>query len=57
MLSDLLKWLNGMENMDHELSNAVPDVFKRRLVKILCNFEVGSKISKNRVLGPFPCKL
>ena len=32
--------------MDHELSNAVPDVLKRLLVKILCYLEVGGKISK-----------
>ena len=31
--------------MDHELSNAVSNVFRRLLVKILCNFEVESKIT------------
>ena len=46
-LSDLLNLSSGMRRMDlNVLCNAVPNIFKWLLVKILCNSEFGSKISK-----------
>ena len=39
--------------MDHELSNAVPDVLKRLLVKILCYLEVGQNLEIFIFLEPF----
>ena len=45
-----------MQNMDHEISNAVPDVLKRLLLRFYVILKLGAKSRNFHLYGAFPCK-